>query len=39
VASESTQYAKYNVLVQADTAMLAQANQIPATVLKLLQAS
>jgi len=37
VASESTQYAKYNILVQSGTAMLAQANQTPSTVLKLLQ--
>jgi flagellin len=37
VAEESTQYAKYNVLVQSGTAMLAQANQSPLSVLKLLQ--
>ncbi|HTJ01061.1 MAG TPA: flagellin [Dongiaceae bacterium] len=37
VASESTQYARYNILVQAGTAMLAQANSLPQTVLKLLQ--
>ena len=37
VASESANYAKYNILVQAGTAMLAQANQAPAAVLKLLQ--
>jgi len=37
VAEESTQYAKYNILVQSGTAMLAQANQTPSTVLKLLQ--
>lgn len=37
VASESTQYAKYNILVQSGTAMLAQANQSPNSVLKLLQ--
>ncbi|MBI2516347.1 MAG: flagellin [Opitutae bacterium] len=37
VASESTQLAKYNILVQSGTAMLAQANQTPNTVLKLLQ--
>lgn len=37
VAEESTQYAKYNILVQSGTAMLAQANQTPQTVLKLLQ--
>ncbi len=37
VAGESTQLAKYNILVQAGTAMLAQANQAPQSVLKLLQ--
>ncbi len=37
VATESTQFAKGNILVQAGTAMLAQANQIPQSVLKLLQ--
>ncbi len=37
VASESTQYAKYNVLVQANTAMLAQANLSPQSLLKLLE--
>ncbi len=37
VAEESTQFAKYNILVQAGTAMLAQANQTPQSVLKLLQ--
>ena len=37
VAKESTQYAKYNILVQSGTAMLAQANQTPQAVLKLLQ--
>jgi flagellin len=37
VAQESTQYAKYNILVQSGTAMLAQANSLPQTVLKLLQ--
>ena len=37
VATESTQYAKYNILVQSGTAMLAQANQTPKTVLQLLQ--
>ena len=37
VARESTQYAKYNILVQAGTAMLAQANQDPKSVLTLLQ--
>ena len=37
VAQESTQYAKWNILVQSGTAMLAQANQTPNSVLKLLQ--
>lgn len=37
VALESTQHAKYNILVQSGTAMLAQANQSPQSVLKLLQ--
>jgi flagellin-like hook-associated protein FlgL len=37
VADESTQFAKYNILVQSGTAMLAQANQTPQSVLKLLQ--
>ena len=36
VAQESTNYAKYNILVQAGTAMLAQANQLPQMVLKLI---
>ena len=36
VAQESTSYAKYNILVQTGTAMLAQANAMPQTVLKLL---
>jgi flagellin len=39
VANESTQYARYNILVQSGTAMLAQANQSPQSVLKLLQAN
>lgn len=37
VAEESTQFARYNILVQAGTAMLSQANQLPSSVLKLLQ--
>jgi len=37
VAEESTQYARYNILVQSGTAMLAQANQLPQNVLKLIQ--
>jgi len=37
VAQESTNFAKYQILVQAGTSMLAQANQSPQSVLKLLQ--
>jgi flagellin len=37
VATESTNYAKYQILVQSGTAMLAQANANPQSVLKLLQ--
>ena len=37
VADESTEYARQNVLQQSGTAMLAQANQLPQSVLKLLQ--
>ena len=36
VAEESTAYAKANILVQSGTAMLAQANTMPQSVLKLL---
>jgi flagellin len=36
VATESTKYAQYQILVQSGTAMLAQANQNPQSVLKLL---
>jgi flagellin len=36
VATESTQYAKENILVQSGTAMLAQANSMPQSVLRLL---
>jgi len=36
VAQESTAYAKYNILTQTGTAMLAQANSQPQSVLKLL---
>jgi len=36
VAEESTQLARYNVLVQAGTSMLAQANQSPQVALRLL---
>jgi flagellin len=38
VATESTSYAKYQILVQSGTAMLAQANQDPQVALKLLGA-
>jgi flagellin len=37
VAIESTELAKYNILVQSGTAMLAQANQSPQSALQLLQ--
>jgi flagellin len=37
VADESTQYAKHNIQSQAGTSMLAQANLIPQSALKLLQ--
>jgi flagellin len=37
VADESTQLARYNILVQSGTAMLAQANQSAQVALKLLQ--
>ena len=37
VAQESTNYAKQNILVQSGTAMLAQANAMPQSVLRLLQ--
>jgi flagellin len=36
VAEESTRFAKYNILVQAGTAMLAQANANPQAALRLL---
>jgi flagellin len=36
VADESTNFAKYNILVQAGTAMLAQANSTPQSALRLL---
>lgn len=37
VAEESTRFARYNILVQAGTAMLAQANAAPNSALRLLQ--
>lgn len=36
VAEESTKYARYNILVQSGTAMLAQANAVPQSALRLL---
>jgi flagellin len=36
VAEESTQFARFNILVQAGTAMLAQANSSPQSALRLL---
>lgn len=36
VAEESTEFARYNILVQAGTAMLAQANATPQSALRLL---
>ncbi len=36
IAEESTTYAKYNILVQAGTAMLSQANASPQAALRLL---
>ena len=35
-AKESAEFTRYNILVQSSTAMLAQANQLPQNVLKLL---
>lgn len=37
VAEESTSYARYNILVQSGTAMLAQANAVTQSALRLLQ--
>jgi flagellin len=37
VAEETTQYARYQILVQSGTAMLSQANSLPQSVLRLLQ--
>ena len=36
VAEESTRYARANILVQSGTAMLAQANILPASALHLI---
>jgi len=38
VAQEATQYARFQILVQSGTAMLAQANALPQSVLQLLRA-
>lgn len=35
-AEEATQYARYRILIQAGTALLTQANQLPKTVLRLI---
>ena len=37
VATESTQLARWNILVQAGTAMLSQANQSAQSAMRLLQ--
>jgi flagellin len=37
MAAESAEYARVQVMLQAATAMLAQANQVPQTVLQLLK--
>jgi flagellin len=37
VAQESAKYARNNILVQSGTSMLAQANSLPQSALKLLQ--
>ena len=37
VAEEATQYAKYQILVQSGTSMLAQANTLPQAALQLLR--
>ena len=37
VAKESAQFARFNILVQSGTAMLAQANLLPQSALRLLQ--
>ena len=37
MAEETTEFARRNILVQSGTAMLAQANSLPQSVLKLLQ--
>ena len=37
VAEEATSYARYQILVQSGTSMLAQANKMPQSALQLLQ--
>ena len=37
MAEEMTEYTKYNVLQQAGTSVLAQANELPRQALQLLQ--
>ena len=37
MAEEMTEYTKYNVLQQAGTSALAQANELPTLALQLLQ--
>ena len=37
MASEMVQFTKHQILMQAGTAMLGQANQIPQSVLRLIQ--
>ena len=37
IADESTEYSRQSIMLQSGTAMLAQANQLPQTVLRLLQ--
>ena len=36
IATESTHFAKHNILVQSSAAMLAQANAVPNVALQLL---
>jgi len=36
VAEEATEFAKFNILVQSGTAMLAQANMLPSMALQLI---
>jgi flagellin len=36
VATESTQFSRYNILVQSGTAMLSQANLLPQLTLRLI---